>query len=134
MTYLNVLGDKKVMALTKDPWYKKPYYIKSPPPWSRYREYIGAILQRPAMARAIAAFALAASETAGIDRWQRRKILAEALRGPGKYGGKPKPQKMPPLPESEVKAKIETIRAFTSEVISLSATEAIARVTAKIKR
>lgn len=106
MVELKVLGTPLVLVTTKDPWYKKGHYLRRPPPWSKSRQHWSAILARPAMAKAVAAFSAVAHLTAGIDRWQRREIMAKVLKvGRGGYGGKVR-EKKPKVPSSEVNARV----------------------------
>lgn len=116
MTKVKVLGAPMSIATTKDAWYKVAYYLKRLPPWAKERKHLAAIYERPAMARAVAAFALAASETAGIDRWQRREILSRVLRkGPGAYGGKVR-EKAPKLSDAEFSAKLQAVASTVGTI------------------
>lgn len=70
-----------IVVETQDPWYKKRQYRRLLPPWSKLRGYMSEIRKRPAMLSAINAFKRVAEGTAGVERWQRRQIIASALSG-----------------------------------------------------
>lgn len=133
MTKVKVLGAPMSLATTKDPWYKVAYYLKRLPPWAKERLHWKAILARPAMVRAISAFSIAAHQTAGIDRWQRREILSQVLRkGPGAYGGKVrvKARRLSPEELEAVKSKIAS--AITVITAATPPEEALSHATALI--
>ena len=123
MTQINVLGATMTLAVTKDRWYNKPFYLKHPVPW------LGNILAlSEPQKRAIAAFSVASHALAGINRWQRREGIANALRGQS-YGGAPRPEKKPKIPESELKGRIGSARGAASGMVGKAGMTALAEAT-----
>ena len=70
-----------IVVQTQDPWYKRRSYRRLLPPWSKLRGYMREIRARPALKAAVDAFKKVAEATAGVERWQRRQIIAGVLGG-----------------------------------------------------
>jgi len=100
-----------IVVQTTDPWYKKHRYLRLLPPWSKLRGYLTEIAKRPALEAAAMAFQSVAHGTAGVERWQRRTIIASVLRGK-RYPGRITSPRTPgrKLSEAEMSALISRLR------------------------
>lgn len=97
---------------TINPWYRKTEYTRVAPPWSKVwggSAAQAAIDARPALKAAMTAFTRVASETVGIERWQRKGIIARALKGKS-YGGMPKRVAGRKISPSEAESLISRFR------------------------
>jgi len=100
-----------ILVQATDPWYKKRSYTRLLPPWSKLRGYLAEIAKRPALEAAAMAFQTVAHGTAGVERWQRRTIIASVLRGK-RYPGRITSPRAPgrKLSEAEMNALISRLR------------------------
>lgn len=117
-----VLGELKTLAICRDRWYKVGYYIKRLVPWAREKGYLTA-LSDP-QKRAISGFTEVATKTAGVERWQRREIIGDVLRG-ASYGGVKRPARAPRLTEAEVKARKSALSGVPAAYAKMGGWDAI---------
>lgn len=109
-TVIPIAGKIGQVCICKDPWYKKPMYLRLNFPRARWVIEGWAGLSE-AQKRACSAFAAVASETAGIERWQRRDIIAAALRGLSHGAVYVKPPRGKKLTPAELTAKIASAKS-----------------------
>ena len=83
-----------VIVQTTDAWYNKGWYLRTPPPWAKSRMGMGGA--SPAQRKVVEKFAAISHDAneAGLDRWQRRDLIAQAMRGKD-FGGVPEKRKKP---------------------------------------
>lgn len=113
---LTVLGTQVVIVQCTDRWYNKGWYLRSPPPWANSRMGMGAA--SPAQRKVTEAFARISSEAndKGLDRWQRRKVIAQSMRGKD-FGGLPEKRKKPkraPVPKATFDAALAAARRIAA--------------------
>ena len=109
---VKIFGTPVVLVTCEDPWYNVGWYGRRPPPWAKSRMGMGAA--SPAQRKVTEKFALVSHEAneAGLDRWQRRNVIQQSMRG-ADFGGLPEKRKKPkrvPVPKATFDAALAAAR------------------------
>lgn len=111
MTKLNIMGAAVTLCQTQDSWYNKGTYIRKPVKWDKRR--MGRAGLSPAQIRVTEAFAEISiyANDQGLNRWQRRNVIKQAMSGTH-FGGI---KKRAPIP-AVTAAKYKSVIAHTIEI------------------
>ena len=115
MTQIMVYGTPMIIVECTDPWYNKAHYLKRPPPWAKSRG--GTAMMSDPQLKVVDAFSMINTDAndKGLNRWQRRRVVATSMRGKS-FGGTPRIPKRSPATDAQVKAAISSANAIVARV------------------
>jgi hypothetical protein len=105
---INILGNIVYLKILRASRFKKPYTFMGRLDWDRQLDHLAGL--RPAQRKVVSSFISAAHNTSGLSLADRMAIISAVLKG-RKFGGKERKAPYPRLSPSELKAKIDAVKA-----------------------
>jgi hypothetical protein len=105
----NILGNIVYLKILRASRFKKPYTFMGRVDWDRTLDHLAGL--RPAQRRVVTSFIKVAHGTAKLSLADRMAIIQAVMKGK-KFGGKERAAPYPRLSPSELRAKIEAVKAL----------------------